>query len=152
MTKLFDDDEDLLKPGLTPAPRVPALVRELAAGAALAVAVAAGCDSGDGQEGDGGRDAPAIIAPMAPPPMPVGPVLPPMPVGPMLKPPMVAPVYDAAVPDTLPLDATTDQRPDGTVIAPMAPPPMPPPMPNPPRDAGADQGPIPPMPAPKPRP
>jgi hypothetical protein len=145
----FDDDEDLLRPRLTPAPTVTALIKELAGGAALVLAVA-GCHS-EGTASDGGTDA-AIIAPMAPPM-----IQPPMERPPMIAPPMVAPPPDAAViaPMAPPwkvdalspapdgpvdagveggADARKDAAVDKVIIAPM-PPPMPPPMPVPPMPA-----------------
>lgn len=168
MKKLFGEDEDLLQPGLTPPPGVPALIRELAAGAALAVAVATGCNSEGGQQSDGGRgDGSAIISPMPPmppPPMVDPPVLPWPPMPPMPPPPVLPYRQDAAV-GTLDAagdasrlqDGAADRAADTLVIAPMPPPPMPPMppppvLPPPPRDAGADRGPIPPMPPPPPMP
>jgi hypothetical protein len=119
MKRTFDDEDDLLRPRLTPPPRGAALLKDLAGGAALALAVATGCGSSDGDGSDGAAgDARADVrtggtggggaggvgglggrggsggagtggAPMAVPPM-IGPVLPP-------QPPVLPPRPDAAV-------------------------------------------------------
>src|SRR5687767_12065643 len=105
MKSPFDEDEDLLRPRLTSPPRVPALVRELAAGAALAVAAAGGCDSSAENARDGGGDTATVITPM--PPM----------VAPMYNPP---PMYGPPPPmPSYTPDAAVDGPP---LIAPMEPP------------------------------